>query len=509
LNENIYSVVAAIDVGTNNLRMTIVQVNEEGEIIVLEDLKKPTTIGNDTFTIGRIMIPTMHDIVKILKGFRLKLKEYKVKSYKAVATSAFREAENREYVLEHIHINTGFDIEVINNSQERYYMYQALGNQSLLNMDKQTTLVLNIASGGVEISIHDQGELKLMEYMNIGALRIHEMLSGFKNRDIGFSRIMEEFIYGKLSRIVPIIKKANVRNFIGLGSEINTIFSLCSNKKGLSLENTEVNDLFQIIKGMTNDKLMETYNLTAKQVETLLPSIILLNTLLVMADTKHIDVPMIELHHGIIYKLTHDLYISSKEAGSYKDIINSAWYINNKYGLEKKHSEKVLKLCISIFEQTNRLHKLGTRECLYLQIAAILHGMGYYVNYNEQTAITYELIKKQNIMGLSNNELEIIANIAFYYSNEVPRQHHQHYQKLTFNDKIVVVKLAAILKLADSLDVSHIAKISLLNVDIQGDNIYFTLQAKEHTQLEEWVFSQRIQFFEEVMGVRPKIKFKF
>jgi exopolyphosphatase/guanosine-5'-triphosphate,3'-diphosphate pyrophosphatase len=71
------------------------------------------------------------------------------------------------------------------------------------------------------------------------------------------------------------------------------------------------------------------------------------------------------------------------------------------------------------------------------------------------------------------------------------------------------VKLAAILKLADSLDVSHIAKISLLNVDIQGDNIYFTLQAKEHTQLEEWVFSQRIQFFEEVMGVRPKIKFKF
>ena len=508
MTKNNYSVVAAIDVGTNNLQMTVVQVNQNGEIIILEDLKRPTTIGSDTFSVGRIMIPTIHEMLEILKGFRQKLKEYKVKSYRALSTSALREAENREYVLELIRIHTGIQIEVINNSQERYYMYQALRHQSHINMDKHSTLILNIASGGLEISIHDQGELRLMEYLNIGALRIHEMLSELMNKTIGIASIMEEYIYGRLSRIRSIITDADVKSFIGLGREINTIFGLCCDNNGLTVESNEINTLYQKIKNMTNDKLMDTYGLTSKQVETLLPSVIILNLLLIMSNTKRMQVPKIELRHGIICELADEQYQNTDKEDASIDILHSVWFINKKYELERKHSENVSKLSTSIFEQTKRLHRLGARECLYLKIASILHGMGYYVNHSAKVVITYELIRKQNITGLSNREMEIVANIASYYGDEVPRQHHENYQKLTYDDKIIVVKLVAILKLADSLEISHTGKISKVQLDIQGDIVYFTLQTQKHTQLEEWIFAKRAQFFEEVLGVRAQIKKK-
>ena len=503
-----YEIVAAIDVGTNQVQMIIAQVNENGKKTILEELKNFTTIGNDVFTVGKINIATMYNIVIILKGFRRILKEYKIKNYKAVATSAFREAENREYVLEYIRFNSGIQIEVINNSQERFYMYQALMCQRHIYEEKPSTLVLNIASGGVEVSIHEKGELKLMEYMNIGALRIHEMFSGCKNRVIDFSDIMEEYIFSRLSRIAPVIKTAKINSFIGLGGEINTICSLCKNKKGPVVDSSEIHDIYQKIKGMTNDKLTEVYGLTSKQADTLLPSIILLNSMLGMVDTKYIDVPMIELKQGIICDLSDQLFNHLKKEETQLEIVRSAWYINKKFGLERMHAEKVAALCVSIFEQTIRLHNLGDRECLFLQIAAILHGLGYYINYYEQAGTTYELIKKQNIMGLSNHELELVANIAFYYGNEVPRQYHENYQKLTFHDKIIVVKLAAILKLADSLDASHIGKISMVKIEMHGELIHFIIHTKEHTWLEEWVFSQRTQFFEEVMGVKPHFMLK-
>ena len=502
-----YSIIAAIDVGTNNLQMTIVQVNDDGEIVVLEELKKPTTIGSDTFTMGQITISTMHEIVNTLKGFRMKLKEYKVQSYKAVSTSAFREAQNRDYVLEHIRNHTGINIEIINNSQERYYMYQAMDHRSIVDYKKQSTLILNIASGGIEISIHDKGKLILMEYMNIGALRVSEMLSGFKNKAINISRIMEDYIYGRISRIEPIIKKTQIQCFVGLGSEINTLFGLCNSKKKWKVESTEISQLYQEMKELKDDKLIEKYSLSSKQMETLLPSVILLNLLLGMAKTKYIFVPMVELRQGIITDMADNVYLGSQK-DQYEEIINLVWYINKKYGLERKHSEYVLELCVSIFDQTKKLHRLDKRERLYLQIAAILHGVGYYVNVDDQSATTYELIKKQRIMGLSNRELEIIANVAFYYGNEVPKQHHDNYQKLSFEDKIVVVKLAAILKIADGFDISHTSKINLLSLHIQKDNLYFTIKANEQIYLEEWTFEQNASFFEQVMGVQPRIKLK-
>jgi len=161
---------------------------------------------------------------------------------------------------------------------------------------------------------------------------------------------------------------------------------------------------------------------------------------------------------------------------------------------------------LSIFDQTKKLHRLGSRGRLYLQIAAILHGMGYFVNFSEHTTLSYLLAKRQNIMGLSNQELELIANVIAYNGDEVPREHHHAYQDLTIDEKILVSKLAAILKLANSLDVSRCEKIKQVEITSKKGDLLFKLQARQSIMLEEWTFTQRAGFFEEVLGIRPVIK---
>ena len=228
-----HEVMAAIDVGSNSLRMMIAQVTSEGEIVPLEDLYMPTHIGRDTFSYGRIQVQSIHDTCKILKGFLKVIKEYKLKNYRVVSTSGIREAENREYVLDQIRTRTGLEVEVINNAQERFLMSKAIRNymSNEMKFSDKGVLVMDIRSGGVEISVYDKEDLKLTEYLKIGSLRLREILASLEKRTLDFPGLMEEFIDSRIDFMKQILPRFNIKGFVGLGGELKTIIKLCSKKK--------------------------------------------------------------------------------------------------------------------------------------------------------------------------------------------------------------------------------------------------------------------------------------
>lgn len=511
MGKNHYKVVGAIDVGSNYLHMSIAQINEEdGSVTVLEDLTKPTTIGRDTFTVRRVMASTIRDTVDILKGFSHVLKDYKVKIYKAISTSGIREAENRDYVLEHIRLKTGINVEVINNAQEKFYLYKALRyhspNLDLINSDR-SILIVNIATGGVEVSIYDKGNLKLTEYLKIGALRLRETLAELQRKTTDFSKVMEEYIDSKVSLLKPIIKNADIQQFVGLGNELKMIYQLCSKQDEHFFEIEDLAVIYDKAYGMLEEQIVNTFSLSVKQAETFLPSILILNSFVKMIKTKRVYVPPVVLRHGLLSDIADQLYETPRRQESINDIISSVWYIAKKFGVDKRHASHVEKMALSIFDQIKKLHRLGERDRLYLQIASIIHAIGYFVNFSDPDIIAYELILKQSIVGLADNEMMIIANIVRYHEMELPSFLHPNYYVLSYEEKIKVTKLAAILKLADSMDVSRGKKIEQVNITLSGDDLYFKLTTKHDILLEEWAFVQGSVFFEEVMGVRPMLKY--
>ncbi len=507
--------VAAIDVGSNYIRMSIAEIDSEGRINILEELIKPTNIGKDTFTTGRISAETIHDTCDILKKFSQLIRDYRIKDYRAVTTSAMREAENREYILEQFRIKTGITVEIINSAQERFLTYKALRSyaQDYKLINSQSTLIINITSGGVEVSIYDEGSLKFTEYIKLGSLRLRETLSGLETMTIDFPNAMEEYIESKIYLLKAVIKNMHIKNFIGLGGEINRIFSRYKDSRSsetgkVFVDRKIVNELHRKMSSMSDEKIMGTYDVSKKEAEILLPSIILFHSFIKMTEAAGISVPMISLRHGLLVDMADEFYDTKGRKDALNDIISSVWYIAEKYGIYRKHASFVEELALSIFDQTWKLHRLEEKERLYLQVAAILHDAGNYVSFSEHEVHSYSIIKLCNIMGFSNSELNLIANIARYHAYDIPLHSHTNYTTLGSREKVTVSMLSAILKLAESLDVSHSQKIRKIEVDINQDNAVFILHAVKDTLLEEWDFRNNAEFFEEVMGIRPITKHK-
>ena len=505
--------VAAIDVGSNYVRMFIAQVTKQGEILPLEDLKHTIHIGKDSFAYGKIATESIHELCEHLKGFVQLMREYKIRHYRAVSTSGIREAQNKDYVLEQIRLKTGLEVEEINNAEERFLMYKGLREYLSSDQDlyEDGVLLLNITSGGVEISIYKERKLKFTEYIKIGSLRLREILSDLEKMTIDFPSVMEEFVKSKIDIVEHDIRKMKIKNFIGLGGELGTLFNICLGEMSQGerfIHGQQLENLHKKVRKMTAEQMIKEYGIPKSQAQILLPSVIIFKYFLEMTKAEGIHSPLVSLRHGLIVDLSDECFNTERKKEGLEDIIQSAWYIGKKYGMDEVHATYIQNIALSIFEQTRKIHRLGHRERLFLQVSCILHDVGKYVNLNEHNFYSSSIILSQGIMGFSNRELQMIANIVRYHSMENPSYSDESYRVLNDRDKIIVSKLAAILKLAEALDMSHKQKIKDLDITFNGENLYFKVQAKEEILLENWNFTYQAGFFEEVLGYRPVIKCK-
>ncbi|MBZ9685435.1 HD domain-containing protein [Clostridium estertheticum] len=505
-----WEIIAAIDVGANYLKMTIGEINTDGEVIILEDVVKPTNIGKDTFSKERISVETIHKTCEDLKGFVKLMTDYKIKSYKVVATSGIRDAENKQYVLEQIRLRTGLNIEAINIAEEQFFMLKAVRNHlnSIDIKESEQSLIVNITSGAVETSIYEGGKLKFTEHVKIGSLRIREALSELESKTIDFSETMEQYIESKIYGLKPQIKKFEIHHFLGLGGELNIICQIIRKKKGVNKKDYYIKkealiSLIVEIGNMDNFEIKTIFGLSNKTAELLLPSVLIFYCFLKMTKVEGIQVPKLSLRQGILYNLADEILNISRKKESINDIISSVWYIGDKYQIDKNHSVFVEKFSLEIFDNTKKLHKLGDRERLYLQVAAILHDVGGFISANDHDFHSYNIIRSQSIIGFSDIELELIASATRYHAEDIPITAHKNYRYLSDSDKMVVSTLAAILKLSEALDISHIQKIKEMKLVGTKDSLFFNLKSEEDIILEEWEFSKHVDFFEQVIGVKP------
>jgi len=500
-------IIASINLGSNSLGLMISQINANGKMKILEDLKMPTNAGRDTFATKRINIKTINEICEVFNGFHQIINDYNIKWYRAVATSSIREAENREYVLEQIRMKAGINIEIINSSQERFFINKALYEvlPGIEGMVKKGVLVINIGSGGIEISVYDKKYLKFTEYIKVGSLRMREILSNLEKKTLDFASIMEQYLDSKMYPIKSIIKNMSIKNFVGLGGEFKSSNFLIKNDDGY-INKKAINELFDDIKNVSMEKIMEKYKLHKNQAEFLLPSLIILRSFFNITDAKGVYIPTISLRYGLLINMVDEMFNTERGRKSVKDILGSMWYMCEKYGADINHSKCVKKFAINIFDGIKNIHGFSEKEKFYLKSASILHDIGKYVDINNNEIYCYNIIKAENIMGLSEREKNIIAATAMYHGEMIPKNEHKQYKYLSEEDKIVVSKLAAILKLAEALDTSHKQKIKDLHIDIGRTKAKFLVYSDYDITLEKWSFNKRSNFFNEVMGIEAVVK---
>ena len=504
--------IAALDVGSHEITLKIAQLEREGLPIPLETVSRTLAIGTDTYKSGEISPSTSAEIVAVLDQMLLKLKEYKTGQILAAATSAVREAKNRELVLDQIDRACHIPIEVLSNAEERYNHMLALSALWLpfAKLIEQGTLVLDIGSGSVQVTVYDKSEYVFSQNMQLGALRIREVLSDLERRTTDFGRLMEAYISTDLENYRMLEPKGtSYKHLIVLGSGSRFLKKL-AHLDPTGHDHLKEQDFDQIYRQLLVTRpadLAMAHDIPVEHASLLLPTAIMIRKFLSFTGARQVELPSIALVDGLLVEIAQRHHPLELTHHPERDILFAARQMVRRYQSDKKHVGYVEKVACLIFDETRRLHRLKARERLLLQLASLLHDVGKFVNMSHHYLRSFNIILSTEIIGLTPLELHQVAWIARLYGDQSVLD-DPDLNELPAPARLVVLKLAAILRLADALDANHNQAVSLAGVKLDDSHLVLLVESGEDLTLVQWSLELKRQLFLSMYGLLPKLRIR-
>lgn len=504
----------AIDIGSHSVRLSIVETSTPRESKTIEKIRYPLNIGKETFSTGKISFETVSKICAILKNFKRLLDDYGVEYWSVVATSALREAENKIFIIDQIKIQTGFIVKILSNAEERFLTFKSIKKHYLLFEDFSTTssMFLDLGSGSISVSIYSKSKLTFSQNLKMGALRLYENTAELEKWNINYFDVLEELSSSNIDRISTFGPHRKIKRMFAFGNNTRFLTKICPyEKKVEGLYFISRKDFFEVyneIKFMSKTEIQKKYSGDSSLLPMLIPSFVIAKGFLDLTVGDGIYIPNISLRDGILTELKEQVYAPNEGKEYINDIISSARYVAKRFKYDQPHSHQVEKFSLKLFDTMKAIHGMGERERLLLQLASILHDIGKFLSYENHYSYSSDIILASDLVGVSKEELEMIAQISKYHSSETPSENDIHYFSLSESKKIITAKLVAIIRMADALDRSHKQKIKNIDAIFKKGRLIIEGHSKENTVLEEWSFRKKSEFFTKVFGICPKLIIK-
>lgn len=488
-----------IDVGASAIRMVIAEKNDKEIFTPLESLSQSIRLGTDTFLNGTISAESSWATVKVLKKFKRILKDYKVSQFRLVATSAVREARNREFFIDYIYQNTGLQIESIESAEECKFIFLSIRKKTLeSNIDMAApSLLLDLGTGTARIIFIKDRKMLFTETLKLGSLRLREILHDIDVQSFEFHKVLHAFIKADIALLKKVHPFPKIEQFIVTGGVLDDILRFLK-PEFIKNKVTKVNtgwffETLDKFKSVSQEQFVEKFSVSRDKADVLVPAIIVYSNFIEIFNPDSVVITHSSLAEGVILN-----ELSSVDFNAH--IIASAAKYGKKFEYEEGHATQVMNLCESIFTQTKALHGLDANALLILKVAALLHDIGHYVNDRGHHKHTQYLIAASSIIGLTEHQLAQIGVVARNH-----RRYHVNFDPWRFPDiteaiKIKLMKLISILRIANALDRSHSNSIKAIKIKIQPDKhqIVFKVQTTKNIPLEKWAFEHNTQLFSEL-----------
>jgi exopolyphosphatase/guanosine-5'-triphosphate,3'-diphosphate pyrophosphatase len=288
--------IAAIDIGSNAARLLINEVkinNNQPEFIKLNLLRIPLRLGMDVFTMGKIGEERTKMVIDSMKIFSDLMKIYHVEHYRACATSAMRDAENGQAIINEVKETSGIDIEIISGDEEATLIYE---NHVAEGLDKEFAyLYIDVGGGSTELTFYENGTMIYEKSFNIGTIRL---LNNLVTPDNWTD--MKEEIRKNINSKKPIVA-------IGSGGNINKIFSMSKTKDGKPMSLTHLKKVHKELNDLTVDERMTKYNLREDRADVLVHALKIFNNVMSWSEINRVFVPKISVADGLIHNIYNEL----------------------------------------------------------------------------------------------------------------------------------------------------------------------------------------------------------
>ena len=371
-------------------------------------------------------------------------------------------------------------------------------------------MVVDIGGGSVEITRGVGSNIDVGRSFKLGVIRLTERFVKsdplvprderklVKHIDLEAGEFLDEVAHMGFDRVIGTSGTILSLGAIATGLQGRATSGMLRNRRVSAKQLRRVRK--QLVE-LSLDKRLRVPGLEPRRADLSVAGSILLDTIVRRLGAEEITLCDMSLREGLVldYIARHRKEIA--QADRYPDIRRrSIIELAERCNYWPEHAAQVARLSLALFEQTRSVHGLTDREREWLEYAALLHDVGAHISYEGHHKHSYYLIKNGDLRGFEPEEVNIIALVARYHRRATPKSHHEDYRDLPRKRRRMVKKLAAILRLAESLDRSHSQGLSGIELHDRGEDALLQVRTNGDAELELWAAARHAAPFEQLLG---------
>ncbi len=493
---------AAIDIGSNSVRMMAADVSH-GETRILAQDREVTRLGESVFRSGRISKEALDFLCATLARMSAAYSRLEIMGIRAVATSAVRDASNQEEFIGRTSTALGAKVEIISGPEEARLIH--LGVEARWPRPKERTLIIDVGGGSAEIIISQNGQLIDAVSRPLGAVRLTEVfLESDPARPDELYRL-DSYIEEKLN---PFLKLHAAEKFDRVVATSATAAAVvCAVNQiprarrdeadRMRASTAQIQELYlTLVRSDVNTRRKMT-GIGPKRAEIITGGTAVFLKALQQFGCRSLYYCSAGVRDGIIADLAtkgvgRELSQLSREQRALVEAMAK------RYGVSLKHARQVACLTQRLFEILQPVHQLPAAAGKLLEAGAYLHDIGHFVSGTGHHKHSAYLVANSDLPGFTDKERLTIAALCRFHRKSMPQPRHSHFQALEPDSKRVVTGLAPLLRIADSLDRGHEQKVKQITSVIRDGNLNLLVESEADPDLEIWAANEVADAFREV-----------
>jgi exopolyphosphatase / guanosine-5'-triphosphate,3'-diphosphate pyrophosphatase len=499
--------VGAIDVGSNAMRFQVCDFTSPSRFTVMASGRAAVRLGHGVFLSGRLAESAIAAAVTAMIEFVQSGAAHSVTRWRAVATSATREAANGDDLIARVRAATGLELETISGAEEARLIHLAVANRVTLGRDPWWAV--DLGGGSVEISLVDGSGVLWSESHTVGSVRLLEALTGSDEEPGRFRELLEEYVSGL--RLPSVERFGKPVGFIATGGNIEALARLAepatADDVTVTLPLARLRAVIDTLARMSFRQRVTELGLREDRADVVLPAALVYDRLCTLSGLSEIVVPFVGLKDGVAIDLVDELTAGRAHADRQeRETVATAVALGRHYAFDEAHATKVADIALSLFDQLTTLHGLGARERRILLAAALLHDIGQFISFKGHHKHTLYLLMYSELAGFKPADMELVANVARYHRRTEPDPSHWAYARLTSRDRTRVDYLAAIIRVADALDREHRQRVRRVEATVDGKELTLRLLGDGDLLLERHVLPVKAGMLSRIFGLKLRVR---
>ncbi|MFZ1111658.1 MAG: Ppx/GppA phosphatase family protein [Candidatus Acidiferrales bacterium] len=498
--------IAAIDAGSNGIRLVIAQATSSSEIEILDSIRASVRLGHRAFTARRFSRATIAEAVQAFRRFRVMLDRYGVQRYRAVATSAAREARNRDVLLRRIRRTSGIELQVIDSSEEARLVRSAI--LGAVGEKLVPRLIVDLGGGSLEISLLRKRAPEKIMALPLGSVRLMETLRIYGALSEDQCERVQHRVLSLLQSFWPHPPDLSSALAVASGGNAEAFARITPGPKLNGIPSINLRLLRERLWGilaLNIEERMEQFRVRRDRAEVLGVAAIVFSVLSRCLRLRTMLVPSVGVKEGVLWDLAsaHFSALSpSAYAARFQPLLREARRVASRFHCEGSHAEHVRKLAVELFDQLAPVHRLPYELRLSLEMASILHEAGRAVSARSQHKHGEYIARHADIPGLPEADRLVVACLIRYQGNSDPDPQHKLYSSLGARRRQQVRALAAILRIAIALDQGRQRAVQNVQILANRKQVRIRLYSAERAPLPFAACRRAAKLFEEEFGYR-------